>query len=103
MRYDVINDIAALQSQLFLHKKYPALGNSVCFIFIHNMLLMDLIRLPLLLLYQNNSSCAFGFPGILSKVLKYANITSGFVSMPFSLHRAWKIFIRCVLCGLITE
>ena len=45
MRYDVINDIAALQSQLFLHKKYPALGNSVRFIFIHNMLLMDLICL----------------------------------------------------------
>lgn len=28
MRYDVINDTAALQSRLFLHKKYPALGNS---------------------------------------------------------------------------
>ena len=45
MRYDVINDTAALQSRLFLHKKYPALGNSVRFIFIHNLLLMDLIRL----------------------------------------------------------
>ena len=45
MRYDVINDIAALQSRLFLHKKYPAFGNSVCFIFIHNMLLIDLICL----------------------------------------------------------
>ena len=45
MRYDVINDTAALQSRLFLHKKYPALGNSVRFIFIHNMLLIDLICL----------------------------------------------------------
>ena len=45
MRYDVINDTAALQSRLFLHKKYPAFGNSMPFIFIHNLLLMDLIRL----------------------------------------------------------
>ena len=45
MRYDVINDTAALQSRLFLHKKYPALGNSVRFIFIHNMPLIDLICL----------------------------------------------------------
>ena len=45
MRYDVINDTAALQSRLFLHKKYPALGNSVRFIFIHNLLLIDLICL----------------------------------------------------------
>ena len=45
MRYDVINDTAALQSRLFLHKKYPALGNSVRFIFTHNLLLINLICL----------------------------------------------------------
>ena len=52
--------------------------------------------ITLLIRSQNNSSCAFGFPGILSTVLKYANMISGFVSMPFSLHRAKDIHQTCI-------